>query len=239
MPVIILDHPQMGENIGAAARAMMNFGLENLRLVAPRDGWPNEKAEAMSSGALEAIAPVDVFETLPTAISDLQFVLAATARPRDMVKPVFTPEAAAKEMRRRHGQGQKIGLLFGAERTGLLNDDIALAHGIITIPTSPQFPALNLAQSVLLLAYEWMKSGESVVDSATLRTGESEIAPHSDLEHFLKRLEDELEKSGQFFRSENLAPTMKRNIRNIFMRGDLTVQEVRTLQGILTALSGK
>ena len=233
MLTVILHHPQMGENIGAAARAMMNFGLSDLRLVAPRDGWPNERAQAMSSGALDAMSSVQVFSTLPEALADLQFVLATTARPRDIVKPIFSPETAAQEISRR--AGQSIGLLFGAERTGLLNDDIALAHGIITIPTNPDFPALNLAQSVLLMAHELSKLENTPSSSKQ----DNPPAPHAELENFLTRLETELEETQAFFRSPAMAPTMKRNLRAIFTRSDLTAQELKTLHGVLTALRSK
>ena len=158
---VILISPQMGENIGAAARAMMNFGVHDLRLVAPRDGWPNERAHAMAAGAFEIMPPVQVFDTLSAATADLHFILGTSARPRDMVKPTYTPRKAVQESLPRHAQGQRIGILFGAERTGLLNDEITACHGIITIPTNPDFPSLNLGQSVLLMAYEWMQQVES------------------------------------------------------------------------------
>lgn len=238
MVKIILNQPQMGENIGAAARAMMNFNIGELRLVAPRDGWPNEKAIAMAAGAFDVMPPVQVFQTLDDAIADLHFTLATTARPRDMVKSVYTPSGAATEIHSRQSNGQDIGLIFGAERSGLSNEDISHMNGIITIPTNPDFPALNLGQSVLLMAYEISKHMSSSPNQ-TLHTGESPPAKIEETSKFITRLETELESSEQFFRSPELMPTMKRNIRNIFLRDDLTQQEVRTLHGILSALITK
>lgn len=232
---VILVNPQMGENIGAAARAMYNFGLTDLRLVAPRDGWPSEKAVTMSAGALDSMPPVQVFENLPSAMADLHFVLGTTARPRYMVKPAFTPEQAVAEGLKRKQSGQNIGILFGAERTGLLNDEITACHGIVTIPTNPEFSSLNLGQSVLLLAYEWMRQNPQ--DFSPLVNESVPPATHKDLEVFLTRLEQELE-DARFFRTEKLLPIMKRNIRNIFTRADITDQELRTLHGIISALKG-
>ena len=232
---VILCNPQMGENIGAAARVMLNFGLTDLRLVNPRDGWPNERANAMSSGALDKMPPVQVFDTLENAVADLHFILGTTARSRAMVKPVYTPKSAIKEINSRTKQNQKSGILFGAERSGLFNDEIAACHGIITIPTNPEFSSLNLGQSVLLMAYEWMQQSMDTPDSITLETGDSFPAPLSEQENFLQRLENALDESG-FFRSEEIKPSMRRNVRNIFTRADITDQELRTLHGIITAL---
>lgn len=232
-PAIILDHPQMGENIGAAARAMHNFGLSDLRIVAPRDGWPNQAAIQNAAGALDKFSPT-VFETLPEALTDLHYVLATTARPRDMVKPVFTPEAAVTESRTRHTEGQKIGFLFGRERTGLENADLSHCHGIITIPTNPDFSSLNLGQSVLLMGYEWLKA-EDQTPARDMSPGDSFPVTQDKLDEFLNRLIQELD-NGAFFRAEGLRPTTERNIRNMFTRSDLTDQEVRTLQGMISAL---
>lgn len=235
---VILCNPQMGENIGAAARAMFNFGLNDLRLVNPRDGWPNERADTMSTGALELMPPVQVFDTLPQAVADLHFVLGTTARSRAMVKPVYTPQSAMAEVYVRNASGQKTGILFGAERSGLLNDEIAACHGIITIPTNENFTSLNLGQSVLLMAYEWMRGAHNAPNGKVLDYGDSPPASQKEQESFLSRLESELEDSG-FFRSEELKPTMKRNVRNIFTRADVTEQELRTLHGIITSLKRK
>ncbi|MEZ5813822.1 MAG: RNA methyltransferase [Alphaproteobacteria bacterium] len=234
-PTIILVKPQMGENIGAAARAMLNFGLTDLRLVAPRDGWPNPRATDTASGALDLMPPVRVFDTLAEAAADLQILYATTARRRDMVKPVFTPLSAAQDAQNR--REHRLGFVFGAERTGLTNDEIALCHNIIQIPTNPDFSSLNLGQAVLLIAHTLHQTGDNTPDKA-LELGDSPPATHSDYENFLTRLEDELE-TGGFFKAKDLKPTMLRNIRNIFTRTELSTQEVNTLQGILSALIGK
>lgn len=234
---IILVSPQMGENIGAAARAMLNFGLMDLRLVNPRDGWPNERAEEMSSGALQKMPPVQVFDSLEEASADLQHLYATTARKRDMVKPVLTPRAAAQDANVRIQKNQRVGFVFGAERTGLTNDEIALCSSIINVPTNPDFSSLNLGQAVLLVCHEFFQTQDNTQDKV-LDFGDSPPAPQADLEHFFGRLENELEDGG-FFQSENLKPTMLRNIRNIFVRADLSEQEVNTLQGIVSALIGK
>ncbi len=233
MITIILANPQMGENIGAAARSMLNFGLLDLRLVNPRDGWPNERAITLSSGAFDVIKP-KVFDTLAGAIADLHFTFATTARSRDMVKPEFSPMSAAIEGKTRLAQNQNIGIIFGAERTGLLNDEISQAQAIITIPTSPNFPSINLGQAVLLIAYEWAKKHNI---PHALDMGDSFPAKQSEVHSFITRLENDLEER-RYFRSEDLRATMKRNIQNIFTRADISDQELRTLHGILSALRG-
>ncbi len=237
MVCVILVKPQMGENIGAAARSMLNFGLTELRLVAPRDGWPNEKADTMSAGALAAMPPVRVFETLQEAIADLHFVLGTTARPRDMVKPVFSPTEAVTEAAAREHSGQKAGFLFGAERMGLLNDDIALCQGVVNIPVNPDFTSLNIATAVLVMAYEWSRL-HLIPPPSGLHRKDSPPAVQQEVEGFLARLILELEQK-EFFRSDEVAPYMKRNLRNLFVRADITEQELRTLHGVLSALLGK
>ncbi len=234
MVSIILSHPQMGENIGAAARAMLNFGLTDLRLINPRDGWPNARATANASGALEKMPPVQVFDSLEEAAADLHYILCTTSRPRDMIKPVYTPEQAIKHALDRQAQDQKVGLLFGGERAGLSNDEVSACHGIITIPTNPDFASLNLAQSVLLLGYELIKSKESHTPT---KTEAAPPAPLEEKEIFLKRLEEELEAT-HFFRSEGSKDVMKRNIKDIFARDDLTHGELNILHGIISALRG-
>lgn len=228
----------MGENIGAAARAMLNFGLEDLRLVRPRDGWPNQAAIDMSAGALERIPPARVFESFSDAIADLHFLCATTARPRDMVKPVYAPAAAVTECRARTHAGQKTGFVFGPERAGLSNEDVTRCHAIITVKTNPDFSSINIAASVLLVCYEWMAAQDGGKDAIEKRTGASFPAPQDKLEELLVRLEDELQTAG-FFRAPDQKPTMVRNIRNLFTRADLTDQEVRTFHGMLSALTGK
>ena len=236
-PIIILASPQLGENIGAAARAMFNLGLDEMRLVNPRDGWPSPAADKNAAGALAQMQPVRVFDTLAESITDLHYIMAATARPRDMLKPVFTPQAGIKECRERALRGQKIGWIFGPERMGLINDAIAKCHGVMTIPSNPDFSSLNLAQSVALLAYEWVRDNDDM-PGKVLDHGDSFPVEQKKLEEFLIRLETELE-SRRFFRTIEIRPTMKRNIRNMFTRSDLTDQEVRTLHGMVSALIGK
>src|SRR5262245_52362863 len=159
-PSIILSHPQLGENIGAAARAVKNFGLSDLRLVAPRDGWPNKKADAMAAGALDVVEEARVRDELTSALADLQLVFATTARDRGTTSEVITPAEAAKRLRTGARRGEKTGLLFGNERAGLENDEISLPHAVITIPTA-EFASLNLGQAVLLLSYEWFREGDT------------------------------------------------------------------------------
>lgn len=226
----------MGENIGASARAMGNFGLTDLRIVAPRDGWPNHDAERNAAGAFESAGvTAAVFETLEEAITDLHTVLATTARPRDMVKDVYTPQSAARLIR--ENGDHKVGLVFGGERAGLSNDHIALCHGIITIPVNPDFASLNLGQSVLLVCWEYFRLHDETPERVW-NEGDSFPATQGKLEEFFKRLEDELEQ-GKFFKARDLKPTMVRNIRAMLLRARLTDQELRTFHGIISALIGK
>lgn len=236
-PVIVLVEPQMGENIGAAARAMLNCGMSHLRLVKPRDGWPSERAQAMSSGALDKMPPVEVFETLADAVADCHHVYATTARPRDMVKPVMTAREAASDARTREDGGQKIAFAFGPERAGLSNDDVALAHTIITIPVNPEFWSLNLAQCVLLCAYEWFQADGKADGKTNTQAGDLP-ATMQNLTMLYDRLESELETHG-FFRTQELRPNVMRNLQNMFSRADMTEQEVNTFHGIITALIRK
>lgn len=234
-PLIVLVNPQMGENIGAAARAMLNCGIDELRIVNPRDGWPNERADAMSSGALAKMPPVQVFATTAEALADCHYTYATTARPRDMIKPVMTASEAATDARTREGQGQKVAYLFGAERAGLDNEDVALSHAIITIPVNPDFSSLNLGQGVLLCAYEWFQAGHiksATVDPDTLP------APHAELNNLYNRLEGEL-REGHFFRTQEMQPTVMRNLKNMLGRAEMTSQEINTFHGLITALTGK
>lgn len=235
-PIIILVEPQLGENIGSAARAMLNCGLYHLRLVNPRDGWPNEKANTMGAGAVEKLHSVQVFDTVEKAIEDCQYTMATTARPREMVKRVFTAESAAREAAARIGQGQKTGILFGPERTGLLNDDIALANAVITIPLNPEFMSLNLGQAVLITGYEWMRHHDNT-EALKLETHDSPLAGQGELGLFLERL-DGLLSDHYFFRNPDIKPHMLRNIRSFFVRADVTVQELNTMHGMISALRG-
>lgn len=236
-PCIILIEPQMGENIGAAARAMLNFGLTDLRLVSPRDGWPNERAIANSSGAIEKMPEVRVFETLSDALSDCHFAIATTARRRDMVKPVFTPDAAMPEIAKIAQASQKTAIVFGPERTGISNDDLTLCNAIVTFPTNPDFASLNLSQAVLLMSWSWMQHNDNS-SPHDMPTGSSSFAPQEEVGSFLERLETSLDNAG-FFATAERKPATAMNIRNIFTRMRLTDQEVKTLHGIISALMGK
>lgn len=236
-PVVILVDPQMGENIGAAARAMLNCGVTELRLVNPRDGWPNDRAHSNSSGALDRMPPVRVFPSTAEAIADLHYIYATTARPRDMVKDVFTPRSAADDMRTRHNNGQRIGLLYGAERMGLVNDDVALSSAVITIPLNPGFSSLNLGQAVLLTCYEWMMTADST-QGQQLTIGDSPLATQGDMDALYNRLETALEER-RFFRAPEMKPTVVRNLRAMLVRAQMTQQEINTFHGIISALLGK
>ncbi|HXL98504.1 MAG TPA: RNA methyltransferase [Rhizomicrobium sp.] len=234
-PAIILSHPQLGENIGAAARAMANFGLSDLRLVAPRKDW-QIKAKVMAVGAVNVSEAARVFATLPEALGDLQLVYATTARERGVTKPVLTPAEAARRLRAASAQGVRTGLLFGGERAGLDNDEVSLADAIITIPTSPDFSSLNLAQAVLLNCYEWLRAADETppvrVDYGPL----AQKASREDMFHLFAHLEDELVKSGFLFPPDK-AESMMRNIRAMLNRADFTDMDVRTLRGMIVALS--
>jgi tRNA/rRNA methyltransferase len=234
-PVIILVEPQLGENIGTAARAMLNCGLEELRLVRPRDGWPNAKAVTAASGADAVIENVRLFESTVAAVADLNRVYATTARHRGMIKPVVTPRQAAAEMRAAAARGERVGVLFGPERTGLVNEDIPLADTVLQVPLNPGFSSLNLAQAVLIVAYEWFAAGIDV-PARELVTNETRPATKAELLNFFAHLEQELDACG-FLRHIDKRPSMVRNIRNLFQRAELTEQEIRTLHGIIKELA--
>jgi len=246
-PAIILVRPQLGQNIGAAARAMANFGLTELRLVEPRDGWPNAEARTFASGANGVIDGVRTYASLEDAVGDLHFLLATTARPRDMVKPVVTAETGAAVAHERVTDGQRVGFVFGPERTGLENDEVALANAALMVPVDPGFASINLAQTVLVCAYEWRKqSADERVGRHTafdgLAAGErpmrgSRPAERAELIGLFEHLERELDRSG-FLRPPEKRQTMVRNIRNILGRMEATEQEVRTLRGIVASLAG-
>lgn len=235
--VFILVEPQMGENIGATARAMLNCGLTEMRIVNPRDGWPSPKAEAMSSGALDNMSPVQVFDNVGEAIADCHYIYATAALPRDMVKPVLTARKAAADIQSRISDGQKIAVLFGRERSGLSNDEIALAHDHISIPLNPDFDSLNLGQAALLIAYELFQLRMDRPEHY-LPTGKSFPASAKDFNEMCARLENELEKNA-FFRVAEMKDQMMRNIRNFLSRGAPTDQEVKTFHGVISALTGK
>lgn len=246
-PVIILVEPQLGENIGTAARAMFNCGLTEMRIVQPRDGWPSEPAIAASSGATVVLDGVRLFDTTEAAVADLNIVYATTARRRDMLKEVVSPRHAAVEFLACEGRGERIGLLFGAERKGLSNDDVALADKILEAPLNPGFSSLNLAQAVLLVAWEWRMARLNDSGSAqppAFIPGTEEVgggtprASRDDLFRLFEHLESELDDAG-FLMPEHKRPTMVRNLRNIFHRAQLTEPEVRTLRGVVSDLSKK
>jgi tRNA/rRNA methyltransferase len=233
-PVVILIDPQMGENIGMVARAMLNCGLNELRIVRPRDGWPSQSAIDTSAGAVAVIDGVKLYETTKQAIAELNHVYATTGRARGMMARILTPRKAGVEFHVNAAQGGKTGILFGGERSGLNNDDISLADSVITVPLNPDFKSLNLAQSVLLVAYEWFQSlGD--VPQEYLESNYGLPASKEDLMNFLNRLEMGLD-AGKFFRSPEQRPIMIRNLRNMFQRANLSEQEVRTLHGIIKAL---
>jgi tRNA/rRNA methyltransferase len=234
-PAIILVQPQLGENIGTVARAMWNCGLSDLRLVAPRDGWPNEKAIAAASGADVVLDRARVFETTAEAVADLERVYATTARPRDMVKPVFTPRGLAGEMRATMSRGEQVGVLFGAERSGLVNEDVMRAFGIVTVPLNPAFTSLNLAQAVLLIGYEWYTSADAT-PPGVLEIGEGIPASAAEVDALLEHLDQELDKA-EYYREPNLRPTMQRNLHNVFRRATMTEQEVRSFRGVVARLA--
>jgi tRNA/rRNA methyltransferase len=235
-PAIVLVEPQLGENIGTAARAMYNCGLTELRLVAPRDGWPSEKAVAAASGADIVLDNARLFATVEAAIADLRHVYATTARDRFMVKRVVTPRQAALEMRRVVAAGEGTGILFGKERSGLVNDHVALADAVLSVPLNPAFSSLNLAQAVLVVAYEWFTAGDATAPEL-VPTGHSRPGTKEEWLQFMAHLEEELDRSG-FMRTKEKRPSMVRNLRNLFQRAGCTEQELRTLHGVVTAFAG-
>jgi tRNA/rRNA methyltransferase len=245
-PVAILMEPQLADNIGMTARALANFGLDELRLVNPRDGWPNEKARIAASGANYIVDDARAFESLEAATGDLTFLAATTARQRDLRKPVLTPEQVVGEIGARIARGERCGLLFGRERNGLETGEIANADAVVMIPVNPRFASLNLAQSVLILGYEWMKaSAQASLGRVTtyerpieagLKLGDDRPATKDELYGLFGQLEAELDRLG-FFNPEHKRPTVVRNVRTMLTRMDATEQEVRTLRGIVATLA--
>ena len=228
-PVIVLVRPQLGQNIGKAARAMLNFGLTEMRLVAPRDGWPNPDAGPSASGADAVLEQARVFETVQDAIADCSTVYASTVRRRDLVMPVITPEQMADEIATTPG---RTAILFGPERSGLETEDVALANAIVTVPINPEFGSLNLAQAVILLAYEWSKRSDlAVPPSKELE----EPAPHGELEGLIGQLEEELEAKG-YYHPPSRTEATKNTIRTIFTKTGWSSREVKAIRGIIRAL---
>ncbi len=231
-PVFILVRPQMGENIGAAARAMLNFGLIRMRLVDPRDGWPNPRAVAMASGAAgRVLDQAGVFADLGGAVADCAFVFATTARGRELTKPVMTPERAMEHARALTASGQKVAVLFGPERAGLENEDVARANALISVPVNPDFPSLNLGQAVLLCAYEWIRQS-SDRPAEVVELARTVFASHTEIARLGDHYEDRLEEAGFFF-PPTKAAGMKLNLRNLWSRMPLTRADVQTLHGML------
>lgn len=233
-PVFILVRPQLAENVGTAARAMMNCAIPEMRLVDPDEDPLCSRAIAASSGADEILRNAKVFKTVEEAVADLQKVYATTGRPRDMIKPVFTGQGMAKDIQAQQSHGVKCGVMFGPERTGLENEDVAYADAIVNIPLNPKHCSLNLAQAVLLTGYEIFRLTDSTAEEC-LPTLNTVPADKTELEHLFSHLEDELEQAG-YFRSPEKKPRMMRNLRSIFLRANLTSQDVRTLHGVITDL---
>ncbi|MGE0751080.1 MAG: TrmJ/YjtD family RNA methyltransferase [Variibacter sp.] len=234
-PIVVLVEPQLGENIGTCARAMANFGLSELRLIRPRDKWPNPRAVAAASGADRVLDGAQLFETLEAAIADCTLVLATTARAHDQAKPVIDAGTAAAVMAPRIAAGEKVALLFGRERWGLENDEVGLADRIVTLPVNPAFASLNLAQAVLILAYEWFKlTSEGKLPFAM--PVKSAPAVKEQMVAFFETVERELEKV-EFFRPPEKRQTMQINLRNIFNRMQPTRQDMQTLHGVITAIA--
>ena len=229
-PAVILVRPQLGQNIGSCARAMLNFGLTDLRLVAPRDGWPNADAGPSASGADSVLAAARMFETVQAAVADLTHVYATTVRGRELTRPVVTPAQAAAEMRARAGQS---GLMFGPERSGLLTGDLVIAHAILTVPVNPAFGSLNLAQAVLLAAYEWFGAGDAT--PASVLANYDAPAPHGELEGLIAAFDATLDAAGYFAPPETVA-AKRMTLRNLLTRPAYSGKEVRTLRGMVTAL---
>ncbi|MEX0853494.1 MAG: RNA methyltransferase [Bauldia sp.] len=235
-PAIVLVEPQLGENIGTAARAMANFGLADLRLVNPREGWPNDKARAAASGADHVIEGARVFVSLPEAIGELGFVYAMTARAREAARIVAGPREAAAKARRLLAGGTGVGILVGRERIGLTNDEVSLADQILTLPVDPAFSSLNVAQAVLIVAYEWRLSGVSAeADGLPFDGGLALPAAKADLIRLFEHLETALDEAA-FFRPPEKRPHMVKALRAMLQRAGLTDQEVRTLRGAVAAL---
>jgi tRNA/rRNA methyltransferase len=230
-PVIVLVRPQLGENIGKAARAMLNFGLTEMRLVSPRDGWPNPQAGPAASGADVVLERAQVFDSVADAVADCAHVYATTVRKRGVTKPVVTPEAAARAI---HAGPGRSALLFGPERSGLETDDVALARTILTVPINPEFGSLNLAQAVILVAYEWSK-GQALASPPAVELDPP--APQEELEGMIGQLDALLVGAG-FFHPPDRTPATRRTLRTLLTKPGWTAQEVRTMRGVLSALGG-
>lgn len=234
-PAIILVEPQLGENIGMVARAMANFGLSELRLVNPRDGWPSEKARSAASKADHVIDGAQLFDTLEEAIADLNFVYATTARERYGFKPVRSPVHATATLRQRFAAGEKTGVLFGRERTGLKNEEVALADEIVTFPVNPAFASLNIAQAVLLMSYEWMKTGIEDLNETRFQALDQPPATKAHLQGLFDHVEEALDSRG-YFRPAAKKPKMIDNLRAVLSRPSFTETEIQVVRGVISSL---
>ncbi|MFT4960912.1 MAG: tRNA/rRNA methyltransferase [Paracoccaceae bacterium] len=230
-PAFVLVRPQMGENIGAAARAMWNFGLDRMRIVAPRDGWPNPNAVAMASGAGRLLDEAGLVDTVADAVGDCSYVFATTARTRDLTKPVVSPEQAMAMAAKKIAAGEKVAVLFGPERAGLENADVARANAIISVPVNPVFASLNLAQCVLLMAYEWQRQAGDVVPEV-MDLGKTSWATGVEMEKLALHYEERLGDAGFFYPAAK-AESMKLNLRNLWSRMPLTRADVQIMHGII------
>ena len=230
-PTFVLTRPQMGENIGAAARAMLNFGLDRMRIIGPRDGWPNPSAVAMASGAGRVLDAATLHADVSDALADCTFVYATTARSRDLTNPVMSPEAAMRDAAARIAAGGHVAVMFGPERAGLENDDIARVNALISVPVNPEYPSLNLAQCVLLVAYEWMRASGDVIHARTELAG-TDWASGDEVEHLARHFEERLDEAGFFFPGHK-SESMRLNLRNMWSRMPLTRVDVQTLHGML------
>lgn len=235
-PIVVLVHPQLAENIGMTARAMLNCGMSQLRLVKPKVPWPSLVAGYTSAGADAVLEQAQIFETTEDALADINQAYALTARSRDMVKPVTEPRASVGPMKEQIESGLKVALVFGGEQSGLSNDDVTLCDTIVTAPLNPEFSSLNLSQAVLMMSYEWLIATHNQKEESLKLKKNTGIAGKEEVFGFFEQLESELDRCG-FLRVKEKRPDMIRNIRNIFSRVDLTSQEVRTLRGIVSGLT--
>jgi tRNA/rRNA methyltransferase len=236
-PAFVFVRPQMGENIGAAARAMLNFGLDRMRIVDPRDGWPNSRAVAMASGAGRVLDAAGLYSDLRAAVADCDYVFATTARGRELVKPIMTPERAMALAREMTGQGKRVAVLFGPERAGLENDDIIHANAIVTVPVNPDFPSLNLGQCALLMGYEWQRQTSEVAPEV-MGLARTQFAGSLEVEKLADHYEERLGAAGFFF-PPTKAQGMRDNLRNMWSRLNLTRAEVQTFHGMLRQIAYK
>ncbi|WP_113912876.1 RNA methyltransferase [Roseovarius dicentrarchi] len=230
-PAFVLVRPQMGENIGAAARAMWNFGLDRMRVVAPRDGWPSASAVAMASGAGRLLDEALLVADVPGALDGCHYVYATTARGRELTKPIFSPEDAMRDAARRIAGGQKVAVMFGPERSGLENDDVVRANAIITVPVNPEFPSLNLAQCVLLTAYEWRRAADAL-PASHVHMHNTQWADQVEVEALAAHYDARMDEAG-FFYPDHKSAIMRQTLRNFWSRMPLTQADTRLLHGIL------